>query len=525
MIKVSDIKLPISFTDKDVKRSVAKKLNIPLNDIINLHLVRKSIDARGGVRYVLTVAAEVKNENDLIKKGATLYVKQEYNLPVCTANIKRPVCVVGFGPAGMFAALTLAQSGVPVLVIERGNRVEQRKKDVELFKSTGKLDVNSNVQFGEGGAGTFSDGKLHTGISDKRIAHVLETFVKNGAPEDILYDAAPHIGTDLLCDVVKNIRKSIIALGGKILFNAQMMDFQTHKNGVSAVEYILHGERQTVECDALVLAIGHSSRDTLQILLDKGVTAAPKAFAVGLRVEHPSAMINQSRYHNDAPKLPAADYKLVSHKGNRGVYSFCMCPGGEVIAAASEENAVCVNGMSLHARNKRNSNAALLVGVTPNDFGSDDIFAGVRFQRELEQKAFEMGGGEYKAPIQLVGDFIKGQGSCCLGDVEPTYKPGVSFARLDKLLPDFISQPLRCSFEDFEGKIKGYSRYDAVLTGVEARSSSPVRILRNEDMCSLSIDRLYPCGEGAGYAGGITSAAVDGIKCAEMIIKKINAGE
>ncbi len=525
MIKVSDIKLPIGFTEQDLKVAAAKKLNIPKSDILNFETLRKSIDARGGVKFVLTIAVKVENEKELLSKGAVPFVKEVYTAPVCLNTLQKPVCIIGFGPAGMFAALTLAQSGLPVIVLERGSRVEQRQNDVELFKLTGRLNTESNVQFGEGGAGTFSDGKLHTGISDKRIKRVLEAFVQNGAPEDILFDAAPHIGTDLLCSVVKNIRESIISLGGKVLFNATFTDYITDKNGVTAVEYLYEGKKITQECSAVVLAIGHSSRDTLQTIINKGVSAAPKAFAVGLRIEHPAEMINQSRYHADAKRLPAADYKLVSHAGERGVYSFCMCPGGEVIAAASEHNAVCVNGMSLHSRNGQNSNAALLVGVTPEDFASKDIMAGVYFQRELERKAYQMGGGDYKAPVQLVGDFIKGQKSVTFGDVQPSYKPGVTFARLDSLLPDFITNSLKASFAEFEQKIKGYSRYDAVLTGVEARSSSPVRILRNEKMCSLNVDRIYPCGEGAGYAGGITSAAVDGIKCAEMIIQRINAGD
>ena len=429
------------------------------------------------------------------------------------------VIIIGAGPAGLFAGLVLSLSGFEPIIIERGSDIDGRAKDVELFSSRGKLKLNSNIQFGEGGAGAFSDGKLNTGTNDSRARMVLEEFVSAGAPNEILYNSKPHIGTDFLHIAVKNIRKKIEKNGGRFLFNTLATDFKIKNGRITAVETALG---DIIECSSVILALGHSSRDTYKRLNELGVSMAQKPFSIGVRIEHRREMINIAQYgtFSGRGRLGAADYKLSAHLENgRGVYTFCMCPGGEVVAAASEENTVVTNGMSKFARDMPNSNSALLVGIGTDDFGSDDVLAGIRLQRKFEKDAFLLGGGVYCAPAQRVEDFMNGIKTAGFGGVIPSYRPGVTGCDLNAIMPDYISASLKKAIVIFDSRLKGFACPDAVLTGMETRSSAPVRILRNEFMQSPSCRGLYPCGEGAGYAGGIISAAVDGIKCAEAIIR------
>jgi len=444
-------------------------------------------------------------------------------LPELKKKFLRPV-VIGSGPAGMFAGVILAQAGMKPIILERGKPVPERQKDVEMFWKLGKLNKNSNVQFGEGGAGTFSDGKLMSGIKkDIYTDKVLKEFVEAGAPEEILYLAKPHIGTDNLAIVVQNIRKKIESLGGEYRFESRFTNFEAKDDKISAIQFIKEeNETNTLSCDDVILALGHSSRDTFEMLYEKGVNIEQKAFSVGARIEHKQEMINRSQYGKFAAHkaLGAADYKLFCHLGNgRGAYTFCMCPGGEVVAAASEEGGVVTNGMSEFARDKENANAALLVGVEKEDFGSKHPLAGMYFQRKIEERAFELGGKSYKAPAQLVGDFLQGKSSDKKGSVNPTYSCGVIFSDISTIYPKYITETMRAAIKDFDRKLKGFACSDAVITAAETRSSSPIRIIRDENFES-SVKGLYPCGEGAGYAGGIMSAAVDGIKTALKIIEK-----
>ena len=440
-------------------------------------------------------------------------------------NNKKTVIVVGGGPAGVQAALRAHELGAKVTLLERGEAVEQRAKDIAEFQNSGKLNINSNIQFGEGGAGTFSDGKLNTGIKNPRCRYVLEQLSKHCNAPDILYDAKPHIGTDRLVFGVKSIREEILNLGGEVLFSHQLTDIDIKDNIVKgAVVNSPDGEKY-LECDKIVLALGHSARDTFYMLYDKGIDMCQKPFSVGVRVEHPQVLIDKSQYGDVYvhPALAPADYKLSCHlEDGRGVYSFCMCPGGTVVAAASEEGMVCTNGMSVSKRDGENANSALLVSVEPSDFGSEHPLAGVEFQRKIERDAFNsaVGEKEYSAPVQLVGDFLKNRNSKQFGKVNPSYLPDTKFVKLEEYLPDFFTKSLRLGIVEFGKKIRGFDMDDAILTGPETRSSSPVRILRDENLAS-NVQGLYPCGEGAGYAGGITSAAVDGIKVAESIIENI----
>jgi uncharacterized FAD-dependent dehydrogenase len=418
----------------------------------------------------------------------------------------------------MFAALTLARAGLRPLVIERGADVDSRTKAVEEFFGGGVLNPNNNVQFGEGGAGTFSDGKLNSGIKNSRCRTVLETFVNFGADSKILYEAKPHIGTDVLVNVVKNLRQEVISLGGKVLFNTCVEDIEIENNRVVSVT--ANGEKYA--CDKVIIATGHSARDTFQMLFDNKVEMAQKPFAIGVRIEHLQEDINKSLYGDfwNDEHLTAADYKLAEHLENgRGVYTFCMCPGGEVINASSEQGGIAVNGMSKSARNGKNANSALLVNVDTNDFGSSDVLAGCKLQQQIEKAAFELCGG--KVPITTVGEFCFGE-TQKIGKVKPTVKPQYQFADIKKIFPTFISESLKEGIVKFDKKISGFADFDAIITAPESRSSSPVRIIRNEEMQSTNVKGLYPCGEGAGYAGGIMSAAVDGMCVAEKIIEEIN---
>ena len=500
----------------------ARALRVAPGEIVSAKLIRKSVDARdkSDVHFALTLDVEtarplrpLPRNAEIIEAGAVAEPE-----PPAVALPHRPV-VVGMGPAGLFAGLELARAGLRPLVIERGRPVEQRERDVEAFWNTGRLDPLSNVQFGEGGAGAFSDGKLNSGIKDPRCRRVLETLHAAGAPEEILWEAKPHIGTDRLKTAVRGLRERILRLGGEVRFETALTGLRVEEGRVTGAE--LNGG-EIFDTDHVILAVGHSARDTFEWLNGMGVRMSPKPFAIGARIEHRQADIDRAQYGKFAahPALGAADYKLSVHLPNgRAVYTFCMCPGGVVVAAASEEGGAVVNGMSLFARDGENANSALLVNVTPEDFGGDDPLAGVRFQREWEQAAFLAGGGDHRAPAQTVGDFLKGAPSRRGGRVSPSYRPGVKWGSLEDCLPGFVTEALRQALPLLDRKLRGFADPEAVLTGVETRSSSPVRIERGPD-CAASLPGLYPCGEGAGYAGGIMSAAVDGLRCAEAVISR-----
>ena len=527
MLRVSNIKISIDEDKSKILKLVLNKLKIKENELIKYHIFKESIDARkkGKIDFVYTVDVELKNEQKILKKGVkdVVEVKQPNYIGVQHGNIKmnhRPI-IVGSGPAGLFAALLLAQRGYNPLLLERGLDVDERTKDINNFWNNRIFKNNSNVQFGEGGAGTFSDGKLTTRIKDIRCRKVLEELVNFGSPDEILYSHKPHVGTDILKNVVKNIREEIKRLGGDVRFNAQVTDIEVENESIKAV--IVNG-KERIESNDVIFAVGHSARDSYEMLYSKGVKIIQKPFAIGARIEHPQELINKSQYKEfyNHPRLGAADYRLIEHTSNgRTAYSFCMCPGGTVIASASNEFEVVTNGMSEHARDKVNANSAFLVNVTPEDFGSDHPLAGIEFQRKYEKLAYELGGKNYNAPMQLVGDFLNDKISTDIGKVEPSYKPGITCADLRECLPEFVTLTMKEALVSLDRKLNGFAMHDAVLTGVETRSSAPVRIVRDEvTLQSVSTKNLYPCGEGAGYAGGIVTAAVDGIKCAEKIIEK-----
>jgi len=531
MLRLANLSVPLSQTDDELLALIARRLKVPAGQIQSVTLVKKSIDARdkGDVHFVLTVVASVKNEDDVLrrlKNGVAVKVTSKPAKPLPPAAFRRPPVVVGAGPAGLFAALTLAKAGANPILIERGRPVDRRTQDVSAMMKDGVLDPNSNVQFGEGGAGAFSDGKLTTGIKSPHQRTVLETFVRHGAPDEILFLQKPHIGTDRLKGVVASIRREIITLGGEVRFETRLTGLILRGQHVEGVTVQRDGVTEEILTDTVLLAIGHSARDTIQTLFQQGVTMVQKPFAMGVRIEHPQSLINRSQYGRfaDHPALHAADYKLNVHTPDgRGVYTFCMCPGGEVIATASQPGGLVVNGMSYHARDGRNANAALLVGVNPVDFGDDHPLAGFVWQRSIEQAAYRTGGGDFRAPVQRVEDFLAGRASTRLGEVQPTYQPGVTPADLRDCLPDFIIRDLKLGVTQMDRQLHGFAHPDAVLTGVETRSSSPVRLPRGTDYLADRMDGLFPVGEGAGYAGGIVSAAVDGIAAAHAALERSHA--
>lgn len=536
MIRLSGMKMPLTYTEKDLLKAAARMLHLSERDITCLRVVKRSVDARHkqDITFSFTVDVSLKGgtaaEEKRVKTvpAAQMAAPFIYSGKKAEAKPSHAPVVIGSGPAGLFAGLILARAGLSPLILERGEDVDRRQQDVEHFRLTGQLSPASNVQFGEGGAGTFSDGKLNTGIKDPRCRLVLEELAAAGAPESILWQAKPHVGTDKLRQAVKGLRQEIIRLGGRVCFGWQVTGLQADGGKLVGISAQTPEGKKTIPCRQAILAIGHSARDTLSMLYEAGIVMEQKPFAVGVRIEHPRQMIDESQYGRFAghPALGAADYKLSCRpRSGRGVYTFCMCPGGVVIAAASEEGGVAVNGMSEYARDAMNSNSALLVGVglDAGDYNSAHPLAGVALQRQMEQAAFRLGGGGYKAPVQMVGDFLKDRPSQSLGEVQPSYRPGVTPADLRECLPSFVADNLKAALPALGQQLRGFDRYDALLTGVESRSSSPVRLKRHETGPSRgqsSLAGLYPCGEGAGYAGGIMSAAVDGVRCAEWVIEQ-----
>ena len=542
MIRLTDIKLPLDHAEGAVDAAVRAKLGLGKDGLHSVSVFRRGYDARkrGHIQLIYTLDVEVADEAGLLKRHAddkhvqpTPDTSYHFVAQAPTDLKQRPI-VIGLGPCGLFAGLLLAQMGYKPIILDRGKAVRERTVDTWGLWRKRQLEPESNVQFGEGGAGTFSDGKLHSQISDPHHhgRKVLTEFVKAGAPEEILYVSKPHIGTFRLVTMVEEMRETIQALGGEIRFTQRVDDLlvDTAADGSRQLRGVVLASGEQLLSDHVVLAVGHSARDTFFMLHDRGVYMEAKPFSIGFRVEHPQSIIDQARFGSQAghPILGAADYKLVHHcKNGRSVYSFCMCPGGTVVAAASEPERVVTNGMSQYSRNERNANAAVVVGIEPKDFAAFDDsgspLAGIALQRALESRAYDMGGRDYSAPGQLVGDFIKGKASTEFGNVQPSYKPGVHLTDLADLLPDYAIEAIREALPAFDRQIKGYAMHDAVLTGVETRTSSPVRICRGEDYQSLNTRGLYPAGEGAGYAGGILSAAVDGIRVAEAVALSFNS--
>lgn len=524
MIRIREISMPPEHNIAQLSYEAARLLKISNSKVRRVKLVRRSVDARKkpDVRIVYTVDVAVDgNENKILKqsgcKRAQIAPVSFYKPPKTAPEQKQSPVVVGFGPAGMFAALILAIAGMRPIVLERGDDAVTRHEKVQKFFESGELDPKSNVQFGEGGAGTFSDGKLNTGVNNPRIGWVLEQLAAAGAGEDILFDAKPHVGTDVLLTVVQNIRNRIISLGGSVRFHAQVTDVLQENGAITGVQ--INGE-EILSCNKVIFAIGHSARDTFCMLQDKGISMEQKPFSMGVRIEHKQSAVDKAQYGKNDPVLPPADYKLVRHLEDGTVYTFCMCPGGYVVAAASEEGGVVTNGMSYSDRAGENANAALLVTLNPRDFPGNDPLAGMYWQREIEQAAYAVSNSCH-APAQLVGDFLKGQPSTGARSVLPTYRPGVTWCDLHQVLPAKITDALKTAIPMLEQNLAGFSDPDAVLTAPETRSSSPVRIVRDESKQSISLRGFYPAGEGAGYAGGIMSAAIDGITCAEALIDSL----
>jgi uncharacterized FAD-dependent dehydrogenase len=536
MLRLTEIKLPLDHAEAAIGAAICQRLGIGEGDLLGYSIYRRSVDARkkSAIALIYALDVNVRDEAALLKRlrgdrQVTPTPDSRYRFVAqAPADLQTRPVVIGTGPCGLFAGLVLAQMGFRPIILERGKAVRERTKDTWGLWRKGQLNPDSNVQFGEGGAGTFSDGKLHSQIKDP-LHHgrkVLEEFVKAGAPPEILYVSKPHIGTFRLVGMVEHMRAGIFALGGEVRFGARVEDIEIERDaaGQGQVRAVVLANGERIATDHVVLAVGHSARDTFQMLFDRGVHIEAKPFSIGVRIEHPQSLIDKARYGAAAghPLLGAADYKLVHHCANgRSAYSFCMCPGGTVVAATSEPGRVVTNGMSQYSRNERNANSGMVVGITPEVDYPGHPLAGIDFQRHWESKAFEAGGGTYAAPAQRVGDFLAGRPSVAQGGVEPSYTPGVHWTDLSLCLPPFVVAALREALPAFDKQIHGFAMEDAVLTGVETRTSSPIRIRRGEDYQSINTRGLYPAGEGAGYAGGILSAGVDGIKVAEAVALSI----
>ena len=527
MLRINNIVLPLDADETALQRRISELLRVPADEIEEVQTVKRSIDARKKAKLRLVCSANVRVRDEVSvlarisgSRNISLLDETPYRFPPVRRSFFTPPVIVGMGPAGLFAALFLARNGVPAVVLERGAPVEERTADVEAFWSSGALNPASNVQFGEGGAGTFSDGKLTTGTHDPRIRAVLSTFTEFGAPADIAYVQKPHIGTDILRQVIRNIRGELLRLGCDIRFRSQLVGLEQDRGRLTAVRVLSPQGEERIPCSDLILAPGHSARDTFRMLYEAGLPMEQKPFAVGVRIEHLQEAVSRAQYGPAWDRLPPADYKLSCHlPSGRSAFTFCVCPGGQVVASASEPGHLVTNGMSLRARDGENINGGFLVNVGPADFPGSDPLAGVRFQAYWEQAAFRLGGREFRAPAQLVGDFMNRRPSRAGGAVQPTYRPGVRWTDLSGCLPCYVTGTLLEALPVFDRRVHGFALPDAVLTGVETRSSSPLRILRGEDGQS-ALKGVFPCGEGCGYAGGIMSAAVDGIRTAEQVARR-----